>query len=74
MLKRIRQWWERRRAMKETNCAFWCPTCKEELHYHAQGTWEDTDQMVLITVCECGHVSRWFWGAPVPILLTGDSR
>lgn len=69
MLRRLRQWWERRKAMNECNCAFWCPQCDEEIHYHARRTWEDDGKMVLVASCECGHVSRWFWGAPVPILL-----
>lgn len=68
MFRKLRQWWERRRAMDEFHCAFWCPNCNEEAHYHAHKTWE-AGYETLVSACSCGHVSRWHWGAPVPILL-----
>lgn len=74
MFKRLRQWWDRRSAMSEFRCAFWCPKCGEELHYHARRVWDEPREAgVLAATCDCGHVSRWFWGAPVPLLLSEDS-
>ena len=74
MFKRLRMWWERRRALKRFGCALWCPNCQEELHFHSSRIEREGNDVPLEVVryyCTCGIPSRWYFGAPVPLLLNG---
>ena len=74
MFRRLRQWWERRHALRHFGCALWCPTCSEELHYHA--SCDDSKESkggIVWYRCACGSTSKWAFGiAPVPLLMDCD--
>lgn len=51
----------------QTRC--WCPTCRTDLVSNPRtALLSDVDEVVRYR-CECGAISRWFFGAPVPIYL-----
>ena len=81
LINSIRDRWQswrllrkRERQLQRDGYLCICPECHEDAD--APDAWSLThDESVYRLACpHCGHVSRWFFGAPVPILLAPSTE
>ena len=54
--------------MKQTTFCY-CPQCRNELCANENFV-SDDGETVIYCCSQCKHVSQWFFGAPVPILIS----
>lgn len=59
-----------KRVLEQCGCVCRCPQCQDILNDQA----ECQDDDLVVYTCQCGHVSRWLFDAPVPILIKGKGR
>jgi len=56
--------------LERCGCICYCPGCKDILQ---ESHTECIDTDLVRYKCRCGYKSSWFFGAPCPILIEGDS-
>jgi hypothetical protein len=61
--------WKRGRGV---TASAWCSACSADIHTIGDVTSSEYDTGVIQFKCHwCGHVSKWLYGPPCPILLEG---
>lgn len=50
--------------------ACYCPECNNELI--SSGSFVSDEELVTYKCTECGNESKWYFDAPVPILIEGE--